>query len=430
MRRFVLTAGTSLVGVFVLAACEASAGRGGGGAAGPGCDADNAGLTLPDGFCAQVVAEEVGRARHLVVAPNADLFVAIRGEDGGVLALRDTTGDGRADVRTWFARSPVGGTGIALTPTHLFFGADDAILRFPFRAGELRPTGPPDTIVRDLPAERSHRAKSVELGPEGSLYVNVGSPSNACQVEDRVAASPGMEPCAELETRAGIWRFDANRLGQTQVDGTRFATGLRNVVALEITPEGALYGVQHGRDQLHQNWSELYDAKRSAENPGEEFVRIERGDDFGWPYCYYDVDLGRKLLTPEYGGDGKKGGRCAKAKNPLQVFPGHWAPDGLLFYRGGQFPARYRGGAFIAFRGSWNRAPLPQGGYRVVFVPFSAGKFSEGYEIFADGFAGPDRSPRGAKHRPVGVAQGPDGSLYVSDDQGGWIYRIRYIGSG
>jgi glucose/arabinose dehydrogenase len=416
-----------LVGVAAWAACA----RGDAGpVAGSPCDGGNAGLALPEGFCAQVVADDVGRARHLVAAPNGDIFVAVAGrrEDpgGGVLALRDTTRDGRADVVTWFARTDVGGTGIALTDRYLYFGPDDAVLRYRYRTGQLEADAPPDTIVRDLPAERSHRAKSLAIGPDGALYVNVGSPSNACQREDRRAGSPGLDPCPELERRAGIWRFDANRVGQTQADGERFATGIRNAVALAFGPDGRLYVVQHGRDQLAQNWPELFDERKSAENPGEEMFRVQRGDDFGWPYCYYDVDLRRKVLAPEYGGDGRTIGRCARAKDPLLVFPGHWGPNAIVFYTAAQFPPKYRGGAFVAFHGSWNRAPLPQQGYNVVFVPFRAGEPAGTYEVFADGFAGGRPDPRDAAHRPTGLAVAPDGSLLVSDDQGGRIYRIAY----
>jgi glucose/arabinose dehydrogenase len=322
----------------------------------------------------------------------------------------------------------VGGTGIVLADSYLYFGADNAVVRYPYRSGDLEPAGPPDTIVRNLPGEHSHRAKSVALSPEGRLFVNVGSPSNSCQVEDRQTGVPGVDPCPELETRAGIWRFDANRVGQTQADGERFATGIRNAVALSFGPGGALYALQHGRDQLTQNWPELYDERKSAENPGEEFLRVERGDDFGWPYCYYDVDLEKKVLAPEYGGDGERVGRCADVNDPMMVFPGHWGPNALLFYDGESFPERYRGGAFIAFHGSWNRAPLPQEGYNVVFVPFRDGAPAGEYEIFADGFAGGRKDPREAEHRPTGLAVAPDGSLLVSDDQGGRIYRIRYVG--
>ena len=398
----------------------------------PACDPDNGGITLPDGFCAFVVADRVGQATHLAVAPNGDLYVALRqgrdGPPGGVLALRDTTGDGRADVRERFGES--GGTGLALRDGNLYFATDDAVLRYRLDGRRLTPAGPPETIVQGLPADRGHRAKTVALDERGNLFVNVGSPSNACQREDREPGSPGLDPCPELETRAGIWRFDAGRTGQTQTGGERFATGIRNALALTVHPEnGALYGLQHGRDQLHQNWPELFTLEEGAERPSEILVRIERGDDFGWPYCYHDPELDRIVLAPEYGGDGEKAGRCEEKEEPLVTFPGHWGPHAIVFYGGKQFPERYRGGAFVAFHGSWNRAPLPQGGYNVAFVPFDESRPAGPYQVFADGFAGPVKTPDGAEHRPAGIAQGPDGSLYVSDNVGGRIWRIVWRGA-
>lgn len=389
------------------------------------CDPDDGGLKLPEEFCALVVADGIEGARHLVVAENGDLFVAIEpprpGGPGGVAALRDTTGDGRADVVVRFGKK--GGTGIALRGGWLWMGADDEVIRFPLPTGALEPSGPGESVVAPLPALPYHAAKSLAFGADGALYVNIGSPSNSCQVKDREPGSVGKDPCEELETRAGIWRFESAP-GQTQEDGERFATGLRNTVALAFNPaDGELYGVVHGRDQLHTLWPELFSAEQSAERPSEEFVRIRRGDDFGWPYCYHDPGLGLKVLAPEYGGDGRRVGRCSAAKDPLLAFPAHWAPDGLLFYAGTLFPPRYRGGAFIAFHGSWNRAPLPEQGYLVAFLPFTDGAPGE-WEVFADGFAGGTRSPRQAEHRPVGLAEGPDGSLYISDDEGGRIWRV------
>jgi glucose/arabinose dehydrogenase len=279
--------------------------------------------------------------------------------------------------------------------------------------------------VRDLPSARSHAAKSLALSPDGrTLFVNVGSPSNSCQVTDRTLESPGQDPCPELATRAGVWRFDANTRRQTQADGKRFATGIRNAVALGLDPSGRLWAAQHGRDQLGQNWPKLYTLEQSAEKPSEELFPVREGDDFGWPYCYHDPALGHRVLAPEYGGDGKTVGRCAEKRAPALAFPAHWAPDGLTFSTGAQFPERYRGGVFIAFHGSWNRAPLPQQGFRVAFVPFREGKPVGGYETFADGFWREDGS--GPKHRPVGVAQGPDGSLYITDDAAGRIWRVMY----
>lgn len=425
-----LAAARTLPFAFILATTSAGV-PGGQAVQAPQCDPDSGGITLPDGFCAVVVADGLSRPRHMVVRSDGTLFVATYGgrrggPAGGVVALRDTTGDGRADVRVRFGPD-AGGSGIALQGDDLYFGTDEEILRYRVPDGALRPDGTGAVIVRDLPAAPGHRAKSLVIRGH-DLFVNIGSPSNSCQEQDRTNRSPGKDPCPELETRAGIWRFDAGREGQTESDGQRYATGMRNTVALALDPaNGQLYGVIHGRDQLAQNWPALYTLQQGAELPAEEFVRIRQGSDFGWPYCYYDWHTGRKVLAPEYGGDGGRTvGRCADKDMPLVGFPGHWAPDGLLFYRGTQFPASFRGGAFIAFHGSWNRAPMPQQGYKVVFVPFRDGAPTGTGTTFAGGFAGPDVSPNGAQHRPVGLALGPDGSLYVSDDAGGRIWRIVY----
>jgi glucose/arabinose dehydrogenase len=132
-----------------------------------------------------------------------------------------------------------------------------------------------------------------------------------------------------------------------------------------------------------------------------------------------------KVLAPEYGGDGRAVGRCGQVGQPVLAFPAHWAPNALLFYTGRQFPSEYRDGLFVAFHGSWNRAPLPQQGYSVVFAPFGAAGPRGDWRVFADGFRGGSQA---ATYRPTGLAQGPDGSLYVSDDRGGRIYRIMYTG--
>jgi glucose/arabinose dehydrogenase len=395
----------------------------------PACDPDNGGLTLPAGFCAVVVADNLGIGRQMAVAPNGDLFVSLRNRTadtpGHIVALRDTNGDGKFDVREPFGDQ--GGTGIALRNGYVYHAREDAIVRFPIKAGDLKPSGPAE-VIATLPQQRSHAAKGIAFDDKGGLYVNVGAPSNACQSKDRIAGAPGLNPCPLLETSGGIWRFDENRTGQTQENGgRRYATGMRQFYAL-AWGAGSLYAVQHGRDQLNTLFPQFYDVKENAELPSEELLRVEEGSNFGWPYCYHDWQQGKRLQSPEYGGDGTRTGDCAKYPLPVAAYPGHWAPGGLLFYTGTQFPARYRGGVFIAFQGSWNRAPEPMGGYKVVFQPLMAGKASGAYEVFADGFAGasPLMRREDAKARPSGLALGPDGSIYISDMVNGRIWRIIY----
>jgi glucose/arabinose dehydrogenase len=248
-------------------------------------------------------------------------------------------------------------------------------------------------------------------------------------VSDRSAGSPGQDPCPILEKAGGIWQFKANQLNQSYSQGTRYATGLRNVVGLDWnTQQNQLYAMQHGRDMLNTIKPDTYTNEESAELPAEEFFLIKKGGDYGWPYCYYDPMQKKKVLGPEYGGDGNKQDRCAGKEQPIYAFPAHWAPNAVLFYTGNMFPAKYKNGAFIAFHGSWNRAPLPQAGYCVVFLPFKNGRPSGNYEIFANGFTGREsvKGAHEAKYRPCGLAQGPDGALYISDSKTGRIWRITY----
>jgi len=288
-------------------------------------------------------------------------------------------------------------------------------------------------VVQGIPLNPGHRARNFAIGSDGGLYVNVGSATNSCQQKDRANESPGVDPCTELETRAGIWKFDANKLNQRFTPGARYATGIRNGMGIAFGPDGKLYATQHGRDQLNANWPKIFPTTTySAENPAEELMQVNQGDDFGWPYCYYAVEPKKLVDAPEYGGDGQKSARCSSKKAPVAAFPGHWAPMSLLFYSGSAFPARYKDGAFIAFHGSWNRAPEPQAGYRVVFQPLTNGAVNGNYETFADGFASippAQVQPGTAKHRPTGLATGPDGALYVTDDLGGRVYRITHGGA-
>jgi len=395
------------------------------------CDPDDGGLSLAEGFCATVVAENLGTTRHLAVANNGDVYAAVRdtADEAGIVALRDTDGDYAADRTEYFGDGS--GTGIGLRNGYLYFGADSAVWRYEKAAEELIPSGDPETIVGGFPEQRQHAVKPFDFDGDGHLYVNVGVPSNACMEEMRTKGSPGQDPCPLLEEHAGIWQYRADETGQQHTPDTRYVTGIRNAVALTWNDAvDNLYAVQHGRDQLHQFFPDLYTQKESAELPAEEFFKADEGDNFGWPYCYYDWMKETKVLGPEYGGDGEEMGRCDQFEDPIQAFPGHWGPNAVLFYDGDQFPEKYRGGAFIAWHGSWNRTPI-QEGYKVTFTPFDGDRPAGDYEVFADGFAGTDslRSPGQADHRPTGLAMGPDGGLYVSDDEDGTIWRIVYAGT-
>lgn len=398
------------------------------------CDPDDGGLTLPPGFCAVVVVKNIGRARHMAVRPNGDVYVALNNSpglsDGAVVALRDTDGDGRADLQPRFG--PTGGNGVAWGEGQLFFAPNDRVLRYDFVGNELVPSGGESVVVSGLPDTDDHPRKTVVLDGKGGMFVNIASASNSCQVVDRTDFSPGLDPCPELPTRAGVWHFSATATGQTQATGTRFATELRNMNALAINPaDGKLYGAQNGRDQLFDNWSTLFDERDDALLPAEELFLIEQGKAYGWPYCYYDGVKNRKVLAPEYGGDGNMVGRCADRALPIADYPAHWAPLGMQFYSGTQFPSRYRGGLFIAWHGSrFDPRLQPAGpGFVVTFTPWLNGKPGGKFETFADGFAGGNPTPTGAAHRPVSVAQGIDGSLFISDDVGGWIWRVFYVGN-
>ncbi len=393
-------------------------------------DSDNGGLTLPKGFSALVVADDLGRGRHLVVRDNGDIYLALRNlkNNYGIVALRDTSGDGKADITKYFGEYP--GTGIDIHQGYLYFASDTAVMRYKLIENQLLPDPRPEQIAGGFILQHQHAVKPFSFDKKGNMYVNVGAPSNACQERMRTPGSPGLDPCPQLERQGGIWQFKDDVPGQTQQEnGRRYATGIRHAVALDWNHHSNhLYVVMHGRDQLNQFFPEHFDQQESVELPSEEFLLVEEGDDFGWPYCYYDHHKNKKVLAPEYGGDGEKTGRCEDAKNPILGLPAHYAPNDLIFYEGSMFPEKYHHGAFIAFHGSWNRAPKEQKGYLVAFVPFDKEFPSGDWEIFANGFAGIDyiASPGDAKHRPCGVETGPDGSLYISDSVNGKIWRVLY----
>ena len=396
------------------------------------CAEDNDGLVLAEGFCAIVVADSLGRARHLAVSDRGDVYVALRQatDQGGIAAVRDLDGDGRADSVAYFGE--LVGTGIHLQNGWLYFAADTLIVRYAMQEGALVPEGDYQTIVQGFHDQPSHATKPFEFDGAGNMYVNIGAPSNACQSQSRTPGVAGQDPCLLLDEYAGIWRVAAEVLDQSiYTDGMRFASGIRNAVALAWNAtHNRLYVVQHGRDDLHRLWPESFTEEQNNQLPAEEFLAVEAGDDFGWPYCYYDHLEGRKVLAPEYGGDGALVGRCSEAKDPVYGFTAHWAPNDLMFYTGTQYPERFHGGALVAFHGSWNREPI-QAGFQVTFLPLEGERVAGSHEMFAGGFSGTDSvsTPRQARARPTGVAQGPDGSVYISDSVRGRIWRIIYTGS-
>ena len=417
------------------------------------CASDNGGITLPNGFCATVFADTIGHVRHIVVAANGDVYANTWSgpyysgptHPGGFLvALRDTNNDGKADIIKRFGPDAQhrngGGTGIGLYKGALYAEEGDTlakrIVRYTISPDSMTPTSATsETVVSGLPFNGDHPMHPFAIDASGNIFMDIGSATNSCQINNRTLDSPGRKPCTELQTRAGIWRYDGNKTNQKFSPAERYATGIRNAEGIAFDGSGQLHSTQHGRDQLYDNWPKLYTPEQGQNLPAEVLLKIEQGGDYGWPTCYFDGQQAKLVLAPEYGGDGGKAvGECATKKGPEAYFPAHWAPDGLVFYTGSQFPAHYKDGAFIAFHGSWNRAPGPQGGYNVVFVPFAGGKPVDPakYEVFADGFAGgplgPDANDKAA-HRPTGITQGPDGAIYITDDKGGRIWKVTYKGS-
>lgn len=401
-------------------------------------------IRVPKGFRATVFHPGLGQARHIAVRANGDVYVARpnqleikmfgqKAAYGALVALRDTNGDGVADLVKEFGPTDVT-TEVVIYNDYLYFSSDLVVYRL--KLGEdLVPTGVPEPIAGGFPMQRSHGTKTLAFDGEGNMYVNSGTPSNICEAQAMSLESPGLDPCPLLERSGGIWRFKADKLLQDQVrDGQRFVTGTRNIVAMEWNPYvNKLYFVMHGRDSIGMTWPKLYGREKNQDLPAEEFHVAEAGDNFGWPYTYYDPLQKARMQGPEYGGDGRTRAK-GNYQDPLIGFPAHWAPNDLIFHSGRNFPARYKEGAFIVFHGSWNRMPFDQAGFNVVFVPLREGRplgtdEGNGWEIFADGFTGRDtvKSPTESAYRPTGLAEGPDGALYVTEDKGGRIWRITYI---
>lgn len=380
-------------------------------------------LKLPAGFSGTIVAQDLGPTRHIAITKKGDIYVKLaKLKDGkGIYRLRDTNKDGLIDEQVGFGDYP--GTGIFLKNGYLYTSSNNSIFRYKLDANEdvINPDQP-EKLVSGLVLKDRDQSKSIVVDNQNYVYVNVASYNDACR---EAGTGKGIMPCAILDSAAGIWRFKADAQNQTYGDGIRYATGLKNVVGLDWnTKTNTLFVMQHGRGKFDDFYPQYYTPQMSAALPAETMFELHQGDDAGWPYIYYDPVQKKKILAPEYGGDGKKTGG-EKTINPVAAFPAHLGPNGLLFYTGTAFPERYRNGAFIAFHGQ--SQPIHKG-YLVGFVPFKNGKPSGPWEIFADNFAGTDlEKPTGpVQHRPCGLAQGPDGSLYVTDDLNGTLFKISY----
>lgn len=411
----------------------------------PASDPDNGGLILPDHFEALVVVDSLGRTRHITVRDNGDIYAQLgNAKDGkGTIGLRDLDQDGKADSIVRFGEYLDKGrsaTGITIHKDYLYVSSKKMIYRNRLKAGELVPTSETEVVFTDLDKNINrnwHATKPLAFDDKGNMYIPFGSPSDACQDMETygpagIPGGKGIDPCPELVNHAGIWRFDANKIGLTQADGDKYATGIRSVVGMEWNPkDGHLYAVGNGIDNFHTMFPDRYSSWQAAVLPAETLMKVKKGSNYGWPYAYYDQIQGKNVLQPGYGGDGNIVGRASEFDNPVVGFPGHWAPMDVMFYQGNQFPERYKNGVFVAFHGSTDRPPYPQSGFIVCFVPFDEAGASTGkWEVFADGFTGIDTviNTSDAVYRPMGLSLGPDGSLFISESNTGKIWRVMYKG--
>ncbi len=297
------------------------------------CSENNTGITLPPGFCATVFADKLGHPRHLVVASDGVVYVNTWSgryyqndtppSGGFLVALRDTKGDGSADSIQRFgetiAQGGHGGTASRSTRMDCTPKSTTASSVTSLKPNEITPTGAPTTILSGMPLTGDHPMHPFSIDATGNLYVDMGSATNACQSENRIPHSAGIQPCTELETRAGTWLYDANKTDQHFSSAQRFVTGLRNGEGISFDTQGRIYVTQHGRDQLYENWPNLYTPQEGHDLPAEQLVVEHKGDDFGWPECYFDNFQKRLVVAPEYGGDGKKAGVCEQKKEPVAL---------------------------------------------------------------------------------------------------------------
>jgi glucose/arabinose dehydrogenase len=345
-------------------------------------------LYLPPGFEASVFAEGgFERPRWMALAPNGDVFVA-DSEAGNIIILRDANKDGVAEERFTFASALKQPFGMAFWRDYFYVGNTDAVVRFPYKAGQTKADGPPEKIA-DLPGKgyREHWTRNVIFSPDGSkMYVTVGSESN-------VSVEP--EPM-----RAAIMEYNPDGTGKRII-----ASGTRNPIGLGFYP---------GTRNL---WAAVQERDRLGDDLVPDYVtEIRDGGFYGWPYAYAgrNVDPRRK---------GERSDLVGKTIVPDVLIQAHSAVLGLVFYEGKMFPAEYRGNAFVALHGSWNRSKRT--GYKIISIPFKNGKPTGGYDDFLTGWMMGEDS-KDVWGRPVGLLVLPDGSMLITDDGANKIWRVTY----
>jgi len=337
-------------------------------------------LSVPKGFSVNVFAENLGAARGLGISPDGDLFVCSM-RAGELIVLPDADKDGIADKRIVFADGLRNPHSVAFHDGYIYIGETDKITRFRDDDGDLVADGKGEAVITGLPT-RGHFTKTIVFGPDDMMYLSIGSSCNICEERD--------------PRRAAVVRYTPD--GK---DETIFAAGLRNSVALAFNDAtGELWSSNNGRDRIGDNI------------PPEEINILREGGHYGWPYCYGDG-----IMNPEYAGRNEL---CNDVIPPVFNMQAHSAPLGMRFYYGTQFPEEFRGDLYIAFHGSWNRTKRT--GYKVVRVILEEG-VPVRIEDFVSGWLHPTGSRWG---RPVDVEIGSDGSMFISDDYKGAVYRVSY----
>jgi glucose/arabinose dehydrogenase len=345
-------------------------------------------LRVPAGFKVNIFADGLAHARWMTVASNGDVLLA-EPRDGKITLLRDSDKDGRADLVTTFADGFDRPHGLAVHGGYLYVGDVREIYRLPYKPGDTKATGKRELVGTEgaLGSGGGHWTRNIAFSPDGGhFYVSVGSGSNIDE---------------ERAPRATVQEFKTDGGSQRS-----FATGLRNAVGIAFYPgTNDLYVVVNERDGMGDGLVPDY------------LTRVQDGGFYGWPYSY----LGSNP-QPDYAN--RRPDLVKKAIVPDVLFESHSAPLGLVFYDGGQFPASYRGGAFVALHGSWNSGKPT--GYKVVFVPFKDRRPAAYYENFAVGFWASGEQRAQVWGRPAGLAIAGDGSLLIADDVGQTIWRVSY----